>query len=203
MSHVGDLNAGGAYVDALGDLMHAAEKDIVALKEAQRAQYDRLVREEKDLARALDDFASRLDTWDRDKSDPVWIGAYDDPGKPGNARKPRKTYGGGDGGATAARDSDPWSRAPPRSVAARASRRDDDSESSSAEGSSPAPSPSGRRAKRPNTAGPGPRARAAAGLRGRRDAPAAAPAAAPGVVPPGGGGRARAPAEAVAAHDRF
>jgi len=87
-SHVADLNAGGAYVDALGDLMHAAEKDIVALKEAQRAQYDRLVREEKDLARALDDFASRLDTWDRDKSDPVWIGAYDDPGKPGTPESP-------------------------------------------------------------------------------------------------------------------
>ena len=207
-SHVADLNAGGAYVDALGDLMHAAEKDIVALKEAQRAQYDRLVREEKDLARALDDFASRLDTWDRDKSDPVWIGAYDDPGKPGNARKPRKTYGGGDGGATAARDSDPWSRAPPRSVAARASRRDDDSESSSAEGSSPAPSPAKRSAKRPNTAGPGPWARAAgagSSPAGGATRPRPRTAAAPGAVPPGGGGASERepPPEAVAAHDRF
>ena len=63
--HVVNIRGGDEYVRTLGRLMDGAEKDIVALKEAQRCAFDALQKEEKELNRYVDDFASRLD-------DPSW-----------------------------------------------------------------------------------------------------------------------------------
>ena len=106
--HVADVRGGEAYVLELGRLMDGAERDVVALKEAQKAAYDRLAREERDLARHCDDFASRLETWDADTSDPVWAGVLrDGSGKFGTNKggRGRRVYG-----APTPDKAEPWSR---------------------------------------------------------------------------------------------
>ena len=47
--HVVNIRGGDEYVRTLGRLMDGAEKDIVALKEAQRCAFDALQKEEKEL----------------------------------------------------------------------------------------------------------------------------------------------------------
>jgi hypothetical protein len=69
--HVVNIRGGDEYVRELGRLMDGAEKDIVALKEAQRSAFDALQKEEKELSRYVDDFAQRLDdpsVWGADAS---------------------------------------------------------------------------------------------------------------------------------------
>ena len=70
--------------------MDGAERDIVALKEAQRSAFDALQQEEKELARYVDDFASRLD-------DPSWGAGASRALVAGidarNAKAQRKIYG--------------------------------------------------------------------------------------------------------------
>ena len=90
----------------LGRLMDGAERDVVALKEAQKAAYDRLAREERDLTRHCDDFAQRVETWDADTSDPVWAGVLRDAsGKRQHAGRGRRVYG-----APTPKKAEPWSR---------------------------------------------------------------------------------------------
>ena len=68
--------------------------DVVALKEAQKAAYDRLAREERDLTGHCDDFAQRVETWGADTSDPVWAGVLRDAsGKRQHAGRGRRVYG--------------------------------------------------------------------------------------------------------------
>ena len=155
-SRVADARRGDARASELGGLMETAERDIVALREAQRSAFDALLREEKDLSRFVDDFARRLDAWDADKSDPVWA----DLG-PDSARKitGRRAYGSDRRRPSSARDGtatgavEPWSRGSPRSTATttRSNRRADDDESVFS-----SPSSRGERSRRPATAGPGP-----------------------------------------------
>ena len=69
--HVVNIRGGDEYVRELGRLMDGAEKDIVALKEAQRSAFDALQKEEKELSRYVEDFAQRLDdpsVWGADAS---------------------------------------------------------------------------------------------------------------------------------------
>ena len=69
--HVVNIRGGDEYVRELGRLMDGAEKDIVALKEAQRSAFDALQKEEKELSRYVEDFAKRLDdpsVWGADAS---------------------------------------------------------------------------------------------------------------------------------------
>ena len=103
--HVADVRGGEAYVLELGRLMDGAERDVVALKEAQKAAYDRLAREERDLARHCDDFASRLETWDADTSDPVWAGVLRDGSVKTKGGRGRRVYG-----APTPDKAEPWSR---------------------------------------------------------------------------------------------
>ena len=56
--HVVNIRGEDEYVRELGRLMDGAERDIVALKEAQRSAFDALQKEEKELARYVDDFAA-------------------------------------------------------------------------------------------------------------------------------------------------
>ena len=88
--HVVNIRGGDEYVRTLGRLMDGAEKDIVALKEAQRCAFDALQKEEKELARYVDDFASRLD-------DPSWGAGASRALVAGidarNAKAQRKIYG--------------------------------------------------------------------------------------------------------------
>ena len=156
-SRVADARRGDARASELGGLMETAERDIVALREAQRSAFDALLREEKDLSRFVDDFARRLDAWDADKSDPVWA----DLG-PDGARKitGRRAYGSDRRRPSTARDGtatgavEPWSRGSPRSTTTtktRSNPRADDDESTFS-----SPSSRGERSRRPATAGPGP-----------------------------------------------
>ena len=88
--HVVNIRGGDEYVRELGRLMDGAERDIVALKEAQRSAFDALQKEEKELARYVDDFASRLD-------DPSWGAGASRALVAGidarNAKAQRKIYG--------------------------------------------------------------------------------------------------------------
>ena len=58
--HVVNIRGGDEYVRELGRLMDGAERDIVALKEAQRSAFDALQKEEKELSRYVDDFAAAI-----------------------------------------------------------------------------------------------------------------------------------------------
>ena len=103
--HVEDVRGGEAYVLELGRLMDGAERDVVALKEAQKAAYDRLAREERDPTRHCDDFAQRVETWDADTLDPVWAGVLRD-------ASGKRQHAGGVGayGAPTPKKAEPWSR---------------------------------------------------------------------------------------------
>ena len=161
--HVEDVRGGEAYVLELGRLMDGAERDVVALKEAQKAAYDRLAREERDLTRHCDDFAQRVETWDADTSDPVWAGVLRDAsGKRQHAGRGRRVYG-----APTPKKAEPWSRgasaSKKRAVAderpASARLAHSALEARSVKASASAASSAGRHAKPPG--GPGPWARAA------------------------------------------
>ena len=110
-----DARGGEAHALELGRLVDDAERDIIALKEAQKAAYDGLAREERHLTRHCDDFASRLETWDADASDPVWAGVprRSPNGGRRNAGRGRRVYG-----APPPERAEPWSRG------ASASRKD-------------------------------------------------------------------------------
>ena len=88
--HVVNIRGGDEYVRELGRLMDGAERDIVALKEAQRSAFDALQKEEKELSRYVDDFAARLD-------DPSWGAGASRALVAGidarNAKAQRKIYG--------------------------------------------------------------------------------------------------------------
>jgi cobalamin biosynthesis Mg chelatase CobN len=127
LHHVCNIRAGPEYVSELGRMMDGAEKDILALKDAQRTAFDALMREERELTRHVEDFAARVDVWDSDKSDPTWAGGGEAstsaPGggaggaskassskRPGSAaaggRRPGSAAAAGGGGAL-----EPWARA--------------------------------------------------------------------------------------------
>ena len=122
-SHVTEVKCGEAYVVELGRLMDNAERDVVALKEAQRLAYDRLVREERDLTRHVDDFTSRVETWDADTSDPVWVGVSDD-GLKKKQNTGRRAYGAPtppDKKKVGKTKAQPWSRGSVTTAAGRPS----------------------------------------------------------------------------------
>jgi hypothetical protein len=122
-SHVTEVKGGEAYVVELGRLMDNAERDVVALKEAQRLAYDRLVREERDLTRHVDDFTSRVETWDADTSDPVWVGVSDD-GLKKKQNTGRRAYGAPtppDKKKVGKTKAQPWSRGSVTTAAGRPS----------------------------------------------------------------------------------
>ena len=192
-SRVADARRGDARASELGVWMETAERNIVALREAQRSAFDALLREEKDVSRFVDDFARRLDAWDADTSDPVWA----DLG-PDGARKitGRRAYGSDRRRPSSARDGtgtgavEPWSRGSPRlKTTTRLNRREDDDASGSS-----SPSSRGERSRRPATAGPGPWARGA-NTTSARTAPRCAIGAAAAA--------AAKPPPAVSAHDDF
>ena len=161
--HVRDVRGGESYVLELGRLMDTAERDVVALKEAQRSAYDRLVKEERDLTRHVDDFNSRLETWDNDRSDPVYAGLADS-GNVKKTSKGRRAYG-----VTPVKKSAPWSRGKVAKVQRPSSGNPADSERQTATQRRNKSLPAAER-------GPGPWARAAGTTRspGSNDSPGSA-----------------------------
>ena len=116
--HVCNIRPGPEYVSELGRMMDGAEKDILALKEAQRTAFDALMREERELTRHAEDFAARIDVWDSDKSDPTWAEASTSAATAsskggGVKRRPGSAVGGTAGGVRGGSSAslEPWARA--------------------------------------------------------------------------------------------